>query len=135
MGGAKTGKLFFGAIDELRISDIVRYDPENMLAVGDKAFDVPTSGLTLIENDIMVALGEMPREELSLKPTEKETEVQSPLSKTELVYISTKPGYGREKDLGKKLLFDGDTSTGYNWFNPYAFPILMLFDLGEEKEF
>ena len=136
IGGIDGKRLFFGAIDELRISRVVRYDPENKLELGGKAFDVPTSGLSFIENDIMVAFGEIPKEEpAAARPAPKVTAVQPMFSKASLIHISTKPRYGREKDLGKKLLFDGDTITGYNWFSPYAYPILMLIDLGEEKTF
>ena len=61
--------------------------------------------------------------------------VVSSLSGAKLIEVSRPPSYGSARDLKKGLLFDGNDKTGYGWRTAYAFPIILLIDLGEGKTF
>ena len=136
IGGEGDIKLYFGAMDDLRISRVVRYDSEHNLALGGKAFDVPSTGLTSIENDVMVALGTFPGvEEEKPQPAAATDHKKTALSSAKVMEVSSAPNYLKDRDVTTGLLFDGNDATGYAWINSYAFPLIFLIDMGEEKSF
>ena len=136
IGGEGDTDLYFGAMDDLRISKVVRYDRERKLAVGAQAFDVPSTGLTSIENDVMVALGAFPGvEEEKPQPAAGTDIKKSALSSAKIMEVSLAPNYRKDRDVTTGLLFDGNDATGYAWINSYAFPLIFLIDMGEEKSF